>query len=113
MTITTHVLDTASGRPAEGVPVLLHEAGDDGAWLRAGGGTTDADGRLSGLVPDGRSPRPGRHRLLFDTGAYFAAAGVSGFFPEVAVTFDVADPDEHYHVPLLLSPHGYTTYRGS
>jgi 5-hydroxyisourate hydrolase len=108
--ITTHVLDTSRGCPASGVPVRLERAVDSG-WQPVGRGTTDADGRASGLA----SSRlvDGRYRLVFDTGAYFRAIGESGFYPEVSVTFVVADGDEHYHVPLLLSPFGYSTYRGS
>ena len=102
--ITTHVLDTARGRPAAGVPVLLERA-VDGGWQGVGRGTTDADGRVSDLLA-GR-PREGRYRLTFDTGAH------SSFYPEVTVTFVVAGGEEHYHVPLLLSPFGYSTYRGS
>jgi 5-hydroxyisourate hydrolase len=107
--ITTHVLDTARGRPAAGVEVTLEQiSGDD--WSRVAGGHTDANGRLNEL---GTVAEPGRYRLLFDTGAYFAASGTQAFFPEVAVQFTVERPDEHHHVPLLLSPFGYSTYRGS
>ena len=101
--ITTHVLDTARGRPAAGVPVLLERAVDTG-WQGVGRGTTDADGRVGDLLAV--HPEEGRYRLTFDTGAY------SRFYPEVTVTFVVAG-EEHYHVPLLLSPFGYSTYRGS
>jgi 5-hydroxyisourate hydrolase len=110
--ITTHVLDTAAGRPAAGVPVALQARQGDG-WEQVGAGVTGPDGRLSGLVPDGTTLRAGVHRLLFDTGAYFARHGAAGFYPEVGVVFEVADPADHYHVPLLLAPWGYTTYRGS
>ncbi|GAB7002571.1 hydroxyisourate hydrolase [Nocardioides sp. AN3] len=101
-TLSTHALDTATGRPAAGVAVRLETR--DGRSL--GAATTDSDGRVSHLGP----PRldPGDYTLRFDTGAY-----VDGFYPEVAVTFTVTDADEHYHVPLLLSPFGYSTYRGS
>jgi 5-hydroxyisourate hydrolase len=108
--ITTHVLDTSRGRPAAGVAVRLERA-DDGGWVPVGGGTTDADGRASELLEG--APRAGRYRLTFDTGAYFRAAGVEAFFPEVSVQFTLADPAEHHHVPLLLNPFGYSTYRGS
>ena len=103
--ITTHVLDTARGRPAEGVAIVLERA--DGE--RVGSGTTDADGRLRelGFV------EPGHYRLTFDTGAYFTAGGQDGFYPEVVVNFTVAQGEDHYHVPLLLNPYGYSTYRGS
>jgi 5-hydroxyisourate hydrolase len=108
--ITTHVLDTSRGRPAEGVPVELERAEGDG-WVPVGRAATDADGRARALL-DG-SAQAGRYRLTFDTGAYFQAGGVQAFFPEVTVNFTVADPAEHHHVPLLLSPYGYSTYRGS
>ena len=101
-TLSTHVLDTASGRPAAGIAVRLETR--DGRLL--GEATTDADGRVARLGPDRLDP--GDHALRFDTGAY-----VDGFYPEVVVVFTVTDPDEHYHVPLLLSPYGYSTYRGS
>ncbi|MFB9249158.1 hydroxyisourate hydrolase [Sphaerisporangium melleum] len=77
-----------------------------------GSGVTDDDGRLAEWLPPGE-PGRGVHRLVFDTGAYFAASGVVGFYPEVVVTFVVADPEQHYHVPLLISPFAYSTYRGS
>ncbi|WNB86547.1 hydroxyisourate hydrolase [Cellulomonas sp. ATA003] len=104
--VTTHVLDTALGRPAAGVPVDL-EALDDGTWRPLGHGVTDADGRVGDLGP--AALPHGRYRLRFDTGTYFAG---TGFYPEVVVVFEVAD-DAHHHVPLLLSPFAYSTYRGS
>jgi 5-hydroxyisourate hydrolase len=103
--ITTHVLDTARGRPAAGVAIVLERA--DGE--RVGAGATDADGRLRDLG----SVEPGDYRLTFDTGGYFAAGGQDGFYPEVVVSFTVAQGEDHYHVPLLLNPYGYSTYRGS
>jgi 5-hydroxyisourate hydrolase len=110
--ITTHVLDTARGRPAAGVPVTL-EAKTEGGWRVVGRGVTDADGRLRDLAPADFVLTEGDYRLTFDTGSYFAAAGVGGFYTEVVVSFVVRDAASHYHVPLLLSPYGYTTYRGS
>jgi 5-hydroxyisourate hydrolase len=114
--ITTHVLDTSRGCPAAGVPVVLERAvvverAEDSGWLPVGRGTTDADGRANSLLPS--APEEGRYRLSFDTGAYFRAVGATGFYPEVSVTFVVEPGEEHYHVPLLLSQFGYTTYRGS
>jgi len=113
--ITTHVLDIAIGCPAEGVPVALERADPNGsAWELVGRGVTDADGRLSDLAPDGRRLAAGRYRLTFDTGAYFTRTGRQAFFPEVAVAFAIGEGDDvHEHVPLLLSPYGYSTYRGS
>ena len=108
--ITTHVLDTSRGHPAAGVPVVLEHAVDSD-WLPVGRGTTDADGRANDLLS--AAPQDGRYRLTFDTGAYFQALGEAGFYPEVSVTFAVVGGQEHYHVPLLLSPFGYSTYRGS
>ncbi len=111
--ITTHVLDTARGRPAAGVRVVLErmEAGD--AWVAIGRGETDADGRVRTLMRDAGSAPPGVYRLTFETRAYFEAQGVRSFYPHVAVTFEVPDGEAHHHVPLLVSPFGYTTYRGS
>ncbi|HEX8188061.1 MAG TPA: hydroxyisourate hydrolase [Pyrinomonadaceae bacterium] len=110
--ITTHVLDTARGRPAAGVAVTL-EAKGEGGWAVVGRGATDADGRLRDLAPADFVLAEGDYRLAFDVGAYFAAGGGEGFYAEVVVSFVVRDAAAHYHVPLLLSPYGYTTYRGS
>lgn len=112
MSLSTHVLDTSRGRPASGVEVFLERRGTDGGWQHVLAGVTDADGRISTLVPPG-ALGGGVYRLTFATGDYAAATGGTSFFPEVAVTFEVTDPDEHHHVPLLLSPYGYSTYRGS
>jgi 5-hydroxyisourate hydrolase len=100
--LSTHVLDTAQGRPAAGVPVELLDA--SGASLATG--ITDGDGRVGSLADD---LAPGPHTLRFDVASYLP----DGFYPEVAVTFTVAAGESHYHVPLLLSPYGYSTYRGS
>ena len=108
-TLSTHVLDTSLGRPAAGVPVSLTR--DDGTPL--GAGVTDGDGRLRALVAGGGALGPGTYRLRFDVGAYFAAGGRETFYPEATVVFRVGGGDAHYHVPLLLSPFGYATYRGS
>lgn len=105
--ITTHVLDTALGRPAVGVPVRLETA--DATVLAEA--TTDGDGRIPELGPE--TVEPGTYRLVFDVAAYSAATGQSCFFPEVSITFALTDAAQHYHVPLLLSPFAYSTYRGS
>jgi 5-hydroxyisourate hydrolase len=110
--ISTHVLDTAAGRPAAGVAVYLEREGPSG-WELVNEGVTDGDGRLPGLLPDGVELVAGRYRISFDSGGYFASSGVRGFYPEVAIVFEVNEPGEHQHVPLLLSPFGYSTYRGS
>ena len=112
MTLSTHVLDASRGCPAAGVPVGLFGL-DGGGWRRLGGGTTDADGRLRDFGEAAAGMAEGTYRLVFDTAAYSAATGQRGFYPEVSVTFDCADPAAHYHVPLLLSPFAYSTYRGS
>jgi 5-hydroxyisourate hydrolase len=105
--VSTHVLDAVSGGPATGVPITLIGAND--AVLAVG--HTDADGRNGDL---GQVPlEAGVYRLRFDTAAYFAAIGISGFYPEVVITFEITDDTAKYHVPLLLSPYAYSTYRGS
>lgn len=119
--VSTHVLDTAAGRPAAGVPVRLEYAVGSGPDSDRGSGTgsgstvaaavTDGDGRVRELGP--ADLPAGVYRLVFDTAAYFTATGRDAFYPEVAVTFRAGGPGEHYHVPLLLSPFAYTTYRGS
>lgn len=104
--LTTHVLDAATGEPAAGIEVELA----DPSGLPVGGGTTDADGRAA-LGPE--ALEPGEYTLAFRTGAYFAARGTPTFYPLVTVTFTVDDSGRHLHVPLLLSPFAYSTYRGS
>ncbi|MEE2035624.1 hydroxyisourate hydrolase [Nocardiopsis sp. CT-R113] len=111
--VTTHILDTALGAPARGVPVRLESAADGrrASWKTLAEGRTDDDGRVPDLGPDRLAT--GTYRLVFDTAAYFAADGRTGFFPEVTVAFDLTEEQDHYHVPLLLSPYSYSTYRGS
>lgn len=108
MTVSTHVLDANAGQPAAGVAVALSRWGGNGTWLAAESGVTDAGGRLRFSA----ETAPGTYRVTFGTGAYFAARDMRTFYPEVVITFTVAG-DEHYHVPLLLSPFAYSTYRGS
>lgn len=108
--VTTHVLDAGTGRPAVGVAVRLEARNPDG-WSAVAGGTTDDDGRIGELGP--AELAPGVYRVSFDTGGYFAATGRTSFYPEVAVSFTVEDGAGHLHVPLLLSPYAYSTYRGS
>ena len=108
--ITTHVLDTSLGRPAEGVPVVLARLTAD-SWAELSRRETDAEGRVRDLLP--AAPlQNGVYRLIFDTGMYFKKQKVETFYPEVVVIFSVAD-ERHHHVPLLLNPYGYSTYRGS
>ena len=111
--ITTHVLDTSAGRPAAGVPVELAIQDESDAWRPIGRGVTDADGRLRTLMPSGEQLMAGVYRLVFDVQTYFAAENVRGFYPRVIVEFTAAEGEAHYHVPLLLSPFGYSTYRGT
>lgn len=111
--ITTHVLDTSRGRPAAHIAITLEHRDRDAAWVRVGAGVTDDDGRLRTLVPDGHGLVAGVYRITFDTGAYFRAQGTEGFYPEASIVFEVRDATQHYHVPLLLNPFGYATYRGS
>jgi 5-hydroxyisourate hydrolase len=115
--LTTHVLDTANGRPAAGVRVTLRALdGADGGRLAAEA-TTNADGRTDAPLLAGEAFKPGTYELVFDVGAYFAAAGATGadppFLGQVPIRFGLADRDGHYHVPLLVSPWSYGTYRGS
>ncbi|PYS70434.1 MAG: hydroxyisourate hydrolase [Acidobacteria bacterium] len=110
--ITTHVLDTARGRPGAGLPVTL-EVEAAGGWKLVGKGTTNADGRISDLVPNETAIEAGVYRLIFDTARYFANNNVDAFYPQVTIVFKIENPAQHYHVPLLLSPFGYSTYRGS
>jgi 5-hydroxyisourate hydrolase len=108
--ITTHVLDVSRGRPASGIAIVLERI--DARSSTASRATTDADGRVQSFSPE-TALQPGTYRLTFEVGAYFVATGVDTFYPRVVVEFDVRDPTQHYHVPLLLSPFGYSTYRGS
>jgi 5-hydroxyisourate hydrolase len=112
MGISTHVLDTSRGKPASGLTVTLDRTTWPGAWERLERGITDADGRCPNLLGV-RALEAGTYRLTFLTGDYFRSLGVAGLYPEVVLSFLVRDPDEHYHIPLLLGPHTYTTYRGS
>lgn len=110
MGISTHILDTTRGRPAVSVAVRLERL-DSGAPTLVGEGRTDADGRVKGLLVP--SPEIGTYRITFEVGPYFKDQGVEAFYSEVSITFEVRGEGEHYHVPLLLNPFGYATYRGS
>jgi 5-hydroxyisourate hydrolase len=109
VTVSTHVLDAGVGRPAAGVSVSLSVYGSSGDWAAVESGETDGDGRHR----FGAATPAGTYRLVFGTGGYFAGRGVAAFYPEVTITFTVSEAGGHYHVPLLLSPFAYSTYRGS
>jgi 5-hydroxyisourate hydrolase len=111
--ISTHVLDTALGKPAAGIPVRLERREKSGNWLLLASARTDQDGRCSQLLPDENVLSAGLFRLAFDTESYFAATKITALYPLVEVTFQVRDGEAHFHIPLLLSPNGYTTYRGT
>lgn len=108
--LTSHVLDTATGTPARGLEVRIERL--DGTWNPIAAGVTNDDGRVPGLLQPGELTA-GVYRAIFETGAWFAEAGTQAFYPVVHVVFEVTDPSQHYHIPLLLSPYGYSTYRGS
>lgn len=113
MSITTHVLDVAAGKPAANVGVTLEQLDAYGQSRVVGAGRTDEDGRARDLLAEGFVVEAGRYRISFDVGAYFTVTGRETFYPYVSVTFEVRDAAQHYHVPLLVSPYGYSTYRGS
>jgi 5-hydroxyisourate hydrolase len=108
MSLSTHVLDATTGLPAPGVRVTLEQRGE-GGWATVAEARTDGDGRIRELG----APGIGTHRISFATGAYFTERGVATFYPEVVIAFEVVDAAAHHHVPLLLSPYAYSTYRGS
>lgn len=110
-TLSSHVLDLVLGGPAEGVLLVLEHEGSAG-WRELWRGHTDADGRCRDLL-DATAPQQGVFRLTFHAGAWQQAQGRRSFYPEVPVVFEVASPGQHYHVPLLVGPYGYSTYRGS
>ncbi|MBK24892.1 MAG: hydroxyisourate hydrolase [Halobacteriovorax sp.] len=110
--ITTHILDTASGRPASNVPVIL-EIEKDGDFEQIGQGLTDEDGRVKDLLVDNHDLLAGIYRISFNTEKYYQDINKETFYPEANIVFKVIATDEHYHVPLLLSGFGYSTYRGS
>jgi 5-hydroxyisourate hydrolase len=111
--ITTHVLDTSRGQPAVGVAVVLERRDSRGDWMRIGQGETDKDGRLRDLMPATIALEAGVYRLMFDTRRYFSAQSIATLYPAVVIVIEVLAGESHYHVPLLLSPFGYSTYRGT
>lgn len=110
--ITTHILDVSIGKPAAGVRVSLARI-DDSQRTTVSSGVTDSDGRLKDLVPVAPGLNAGVFELTFETGPYFMGRDIRAFHPRVTVTIEITDPRQHHHVPLLISPFGYTTYRGS
>ena len=110
--ITSHVLDTALGIPAEGIVVVLFQVDGGGTAVEVGRSITNADGRATDLLAEG-TRLSGTYRLEFETANYFASTQRQSFYPSISVLFDSAEDGGHYHVPLLLSPYGYSTYRGS
>lgn len=110
--ITTHVLDTTRGCPAAGIPARL-EYKDASGWRELAQGKTDADGRITNLLSVDYMLQPGLYQLTFDTREYFSRRSLPSFYPYVPVVFEVTDRAQHYHVPLLLNPFSYSTYRGS
>jgi 5-hydroxyisourate hydrolase len=111
--ISTHILDLIHGKPAPAVPVRLEKQNDSGAWRLLASADTDQDGRCSQLLPQDEDLAAGVYRLIFETGNYFAQLKISALYPVVEVTFRAQEGESHFHIPLLLSPNGYTTYRGS
>lgn len=112
-TISTHILDTASGKPANGVHIDLELQNSDETWTNLAEAWTDEDGRVKPFFLVETHLGAGTYRLSFDTEAYFSGLEVAAFYPQVTVVFKIDDEPQHYHVPLLISPYGYSTYRGS
>lgn len=110
--ITTHVLDTAKGVPAKGIVISLESLQGE-RWEKLARGETNNDGRLLNILPKSRVLEKGTYRLTFMVGDYFANLGLKSFYHEIPIVFKIDNPDQHYHVPLLLNPFGYSTYRGS
>lgn len=110
--ITTHVLDTSKGKPASGVGIILQQPFRDDQWQEITSGVTNSDGRISDFLDSDIVLSPGIYRMYFDTKSYFEKQGIKGFYPYVYIVFEIFD-SSHYHVPLLLNPFGYSTYRGS
>jgi 5-hydroxyisourate hydrolase len=112
MGLSTHILDTALGRPAAGVPIALAYMAN-GTWSLINDAITDTDGRCKNLLPPTLALRPGMYRIHFETAAYYKRNTIEGLYPYIEIAFTVSDSDQHYHIPLLLTANGYTTYRGS
>jgi 5-hydroxyisourate hydrolase len=111
--ISTHILDTVHGRPAKDVGVRLEKKNTSGDWRLLASARTDQDGRCPQLLPEGEDLSAGVYRLIFDSGNYYVPQKIDALYPVVEVTFQAREDESHFHIPLLLSPNGYTTYRGS
>ena len=111
--VSTHILDLVHGKPAAGVPVRLERQNDSGSWQPVASSHTDQDGRCPQLLPKDEAFSAGVYRLIFETGGYFAQQNIATLYPVVEVMFRAQQGESHFHIPLLLSPNGYTTYRGS
>jgi 5-hydroxyisourate hydrolase len=111
--ISTHILDLMHGKPATAVPVRLEKQKSGGDWRLLNSARTDDNGRCPQLLPEAEDFSAGVYRLIFDTGSYFAQQKVDGLYPVVEITFHAREGELHFHIPLLLSPNGYSTYRGS
>jgi 5-hydroxyisourate hydrolase len=111
--ISTHVLDLLHGKPARDVAVRLQKQDAPGSWRSLASARTDHDGRCAQLLPEGEDLSAGVYRLSFDIASYYTAQKIAAFYPVAEVTFEVRDGESSFHIPLLLSPNGYTTYRGS
>ena len=109
--VTTHVLDTSAGKPGKDITVQLRQKEDD-SWKTIAQGLTNADGRVGDLLPPGKELSPGAYKIVFETGSFYSAQKIKTFYPVVEIQFTIFD-DSHYHIPLLISPFGYSTYRGS
>ncbi len=110
--ITTHILDTTTGRPGSGISVVLERKTHTSGWQPMAEGISDIDGRINDLLSTKEAFLPGHYRFIFEIGPYFLLQGIDCFFPQITVSFVVKDSMQHYHVPVLLSPFGYSTYRG-
>lgn len=108
--ITTHILDTSTGKPAAGIEIVLEE--QSSGWKKIAEGKTNQDGRISDLISKDAILNPGIYRMIFSVKDYFSASGTKSFYPKVSIEFEITD-SSHYHIPLLISPYGYSTYRGS
>ena len=111
--ITTHVLDTARGCPAQGIPTTLEHLSPSDGWVQLARGKTDDDGRITDLLAPNAALEVGTYRMTFDVGDYLKTSGAIGFYSSIPIVFELRDTSAHHHVPLLLSPFGYSTYRGS